>query len=389
MSQLNKLLNVNRKKNRLVYLALFIGLCLLFFSIQMYWSTFLLINQQVKKSKFEYLVVNKTITNRMMGNESYSYFTKEEIEELQKQKTVEQIGLIESNQFSIEAKNFGDLAFSTQLFFEAIPNHFIDTDTAKFVWEHGSKKVPVILSLDFLNLYNFGFALSQGLPQLSEETLKSISFQLIIQGSEEYTAEIIGFSQRYSSVMIPISFMRYANQKFGKGNTPIITRIVLQTMEPDNPELTHFLNNHQYQTQQDKIKWSSVKTIVNIIFSTSGLFSVFILSLCFFLLLLYLKLLIVESAEKLKLLLLLGYQKKNIQIHFVKPILKKFILVVMMALISTQIFQIALSLFLAKLNYTISYWIPWFVILLAAISVLFIYSILLKKSEKIINSYFD
>ena len=49
---------------------------------------------------------------------------------------------------------------------EAIDNSFIDTVPPTFTWTEGQQDVPVIVSADFLELYNI-FAPGYGLPQIS------------------------------------------------------------------------------------------------------------------------------------------------------------------------------------------------------------------------------
>lgn len=344
-------------------------------------------NKQIKNDKYEYLVVNKKITNAMMGNNANSYFNNEEIGDLKKQKSIHKIGFIESNQFPIEASNFGDLAFSTQLFFESIPDEFLDVNSEKFAWKPGENKLPVILSQDFLNLYNFGFALSQGLPQMSEETIQALSFNITIGNRESYLAEIVGFSQRYSSVIVPLEFMNYANQKYGSGNAVPYSRLILQTEEADNPELVKYLQEKNYSTQNDKIKWSKIKTIVQIVFASSGFLGFFILILCMMMILLYLNLMITRSAKKLQLLSMLGYQTKVLQKQFTTGIFISFILSIAGALILALITKIGLSTYLASFQILLSKMLSWPVWILAILLCAGLYLFINIRSKKIIQQY--
>nr|MBP6316291.1 hypothetical protein [Chitinophagaceae bacterium] len=144
MKILGEILSVQRfKSNILTYMALFIGISLLLISVQLYIDTYAVMsNKQIKNDKYEYLVINKNITNDMMGDNSKSLFSAQEIGEFEKLVTVKKIGFIESNQFPIEASNFGDLAFSTQLFFESIPDEYLDVSLESFRWHPGSKTIP-------------------------------------------------------------------------------------------------------------------------------------------------------------------------------------------------------------------------------------------------------
>ncbi len=376
------------RRNMLTYAALLIGVTLLFISLQLYIDTYSLMNsRQFKNDRFDYLVLNKNITNEMMGKNEAAFFSTNEIEQLGKQKAVKQLGLIESNQFPVEASNFGELAFSTQLFFESIPVDFLDVETEKFSWKPGEEHIPVILSQDFLNLYNFGFALSQGLPQMSEETVKAISFNIRIGNSEDYTAEVVGFSQRYSSVIVPLSFMQYANAKFGAVHTRQYSRLVLQTTEADDPHLVKYIRDNNYSTQNEKIKWSKVRTIMGAVFGSSGLIGVFILVLCMMLLAVYLDLIITRAGQKLQLLSMLGYRTRILQKHFTSGIFWSFTVVVAISIVVTGLCKWALASWLTSFHVVMSKSIAWQVILLAALILLFIFAMFNYRSKKIIQQY--
>ncbi|MBK8145008.1 MAG: hypothetical protein IPK62_08420 [Bacteroidetes bacterium] len=76
MKILGEILSVQRfKSNILTYMALFIGISLLLISVQLYIDTYAVMsNKQIKNDKYEYLVINKNITNDMMGDNSKSLF---------------------------------------------------------------------------------------------------------------------------------------------------------------------------------------------------------------------------------------------------------------------------------------------------------------------------
>ena len=62
----------------------------------------------------------------------------------------------------------GGVQLSTYLFFEAVPDRFLDVTSGKWKYEPGDGDIPIIIPRNYLNLYNYGFAKSQGLPQISE-----------------------------------------------------------------------------------------------------------------------------------------------------------------------------------------------------------------------------
>ena len=69
---------------------------------------------------------------------------------------------------------------STQMFFESVPDAYIDVKSADWRFDERSDFLPIILPRNYLNLYNFGFAQSRNLPQLSEGVLGSVSYTHLV-----------------------------------------------------------------------------------------------------------------------------------------------------------------------------------------------------------------
>jgi len=389
MKNLQQILGTKQTRySWLSYVALLIGFLLLFLTVQLYLdANQLLSDPQQKEDGFEYLVVNKKITNEMMGDNTRSYFSDEEIEQCRHQQAVNELGLITSNRYSITANTLGQLAFTTQLFFESVPEPFMDIHPADWHWKQDDQRIPIILSADYLNLYNFGFALSQGLPQMSEETIKQIPFNVIIynqQHEAQFVANVVGFTQRYSSVLVPSEFMQYANETFGNTTVNAISRLIIKTKEPDQPALVKFLTDHNYSTQNEKLKSSKLKTITNTVFAVCGFVGVFVLLLSFLLLLMYLKLMIIESGPKLQLLSILGYTPKVLQKQYSRRSIQLLIGLILLAFIFTACCQYMLSVYLKTYALHIAQFISWQVILLTALISGFVYYLIRTRVAKVI-----
>ena len=56
---------------------------------------------------------------------------------------------------------------STEMFFEAVPDKFVDVSLDKWHFDENTHTIPIIIPRNYLNLYNFGFAQSRSLPKLS------------------------------------------------------------------------------------------------------------------------------------------------------------------------------------------------------------------------------
>lgn len=322
-----KILNSdNNQKQGLFFVALCVGIFILILSVMLYTDIYsVLMSKKNQMQMQSYMVINKNITNEMMGKDLAAFFTPKEIEELTQLESVDKIEPVLSNYFPLSASNIGSLMFSTDLFLEAVPTSFLDTQLENFSWQEGSLDVPVILSQDFLQLYNYGFALSQGLPQLSEETVKAIPFQLTIAHTVTYTAHIVGFTQRFTSIMVPEEFLKYANKNYGSRDyeTPP-GRLVLRCNEKNKSELISFLQQKNYTTQNEIVKWEKIKNTATLIFSISSTIGILLLILCIVSLLMYIKILILQHSAQLNIMHQIGYAKSTLKKYFIKKVLIQF-----------------------------------------------------------------
>ena len=114
------------------------------------------------------------------------------------------------------------LYFSTEMFFEAVPDQYIDVDSDKWYFNPDNTEIPIIIPRNYLNLYNFGFAQSQGLPKLSEEMATALQLEIQLQGaeiSETKTGRVVGFSNRLNTILVPETFLTWANHRFAPEKT--------------------------------------------------------------------------------------------------------------------------------------------------------------------------
>ena len=88
---------------------------------------------------------------------------------------------------------------STEMFFEAVPDKFVDVSLDKWHFDENTHTIPIIIPRNYLNLYNFGFAQSRSLPKLSEGLMSLIQMDILMRGNgrvEQYKGNIVGFSNR-------------------------------------------------------------------------------------------------------------------------------------------------------------------------------------------------
>jgi len=336
---LKKIIQTGIGKTRLAMAVSGLGaaMFLLLLALQVHTNFDQLLNsQQNQNESADFLVINKKITNEMMGQSSKSEFSPAEINDIKQQPFTNAFGFITSNQYKVTAAAPGDLHFYTDMFFESVPDEFIDVKNEDWKWNPGDNVIPIILPNDFLNLYNFGFALSQNLPQISQETVKALPMKITISRglvTQEFSGHIVGFSDRISSFLVPGSFMEWANQKFGSGVIAAPSRVIIKTKDPSNPALVKYLEDKGYSTNQDKIKFSKTKMIVQTIVSVIGFFGGILLLFALLVFSMFIQLVIASCKKEIQLLVTLGTAPRQLRRYVMRQFIPLYVITAIVAVL--------------------------------------------------------
>ncbi|WP_343667414.1 FtsX-like permease family protein [Chitinophaga sp.] len=388
---LKKIIQTGIGKGRLVMATAGLGIAmfLLLLAIQMH-TDFdqLLYNQQNQNESADFLVINKKITNDMMGQPEKSVFTPEEIADIKKQPFTAAFGFITSNQYKVTAAAPGDMHFYTDMFFEAVPDTFIDVKNEDWKWQPGDNTIPIILPNDFLNLYNFGFALSQGLPQISPETIKALPMKITISKgllTQEFTGRIVGFSDRISSFLVPGSFMDWANGKFGSGQTTAPSRVIIKTKDPSNPVLVKYLEDKGYSTNQDKLKYSKTKVILQTIVSVIGFFGLILLLFALLVFSMFIQVVIASCKKEIQLLVTLGTAPRQLQRYLMRQFVPLYIFTAIIALAFIAVLQWKAAGILAANKMFVPSWISPGTAGAAVLVIILVYIVNLRSVRRYIN----
>lgn len=79
--------------------------------------------------------------------------------------------------------SFGGNGFSTALFFEGVPDEYLDIKPRGWAFDPSAPEVPIILPRDYLALYNFGFAPTRGLPTINERAASMAPLKVTLSGN--------------------------------------------------------------------------------------------------------------------------------------------------------------------------------------------------------------
>lgn len=294
MGLIPKLLRKNTSPARLVGFALsnFIGLLIISGAVMFYVDSRGIWEDDDSVINTDYLVVNKKVTSAStLGDRISTRFSEAEMADLKAQPWVRRIGKFSSSDFRVYASvSQGDRGMETALFFESVPDSFVDVPAADWRFEPGQTIVPVMIPKDYLALYNFGFAGSAGLPQLSEQLISGIPLKLYMRSEDgtrsmQMEGRIAGFSNRLNTVLVPDGFMQYANSRLGDGRASAPSRLIIDVSSPGDVAITDYLSSHGWEVAGDKSGSSAaylLKVVVGIVMAIGAvitLLSLFVLML--------------------------------------------------------------------------------------------------------------
>ena len=350
------------------YFGLGIGVLLLLCSIQMYINIQqMLAGGSIRKNGYDYISITKTVTNATMGQPEKNLFQQKDIDELKAQPFIENVAPLLANQFRVQLSAGDILPFKTDLFLETLENEFIDTLPPNFHWQEGQEHIPIILSSDFLEIYNV-FAPGQGLPQISEATASGVPiFITCINDSKRLTfqGQIVAFSDRINSVLVPKPFLTWANNYFGGTEASDAARVFIKTKDANNADLLNYLDQKNYKVNKDKTKFGRVKQLIQGIFSGLGVFGLLVIILALMLFSFYLQLVIARSKPSLQLLLTMGYSPTWLSKNVAKQFMPIYFFVILGALVAVQVIQWAFHQFIMIGQAETSTFVHWGVLITA------------------------
>jgi hypothetical protein len=325
------------------FIGMGIGVLLLLCSIQMFINIRQLLKEKsAPKNGFDYIAVTRKVTNETMGQTEKNLFTESDIADLRSQSFVQDVAPLVATDFKLELSGGTILPFRTDLFLESIRSDFLDTLPPDFEWHEGKMEIPVIVSSDFLEVFNV-FAPAYGYSQISRETASGIPVVITCYGAgglkEDFTAKIVAFTDRINSTLAPLSFIEWANQKFGGQKATHYSRLYIKTKDANDPALLNFLDQKGYEVNKEKTRFGRVKQVLQGIFSGLGLFGLMVVILSFILFSFYLQLVIAKSKENLQTLLALGYSPKWLGQRITGQMIPIYILIILFALLFVQLLQ--------------------------------------------------
>ena len=243
----------------------------------------------------DYIVLSKKVDG--IGFKPVS-FSDEDISKLKEQKWVQKIGRFTASQFAVNgAINLGGRGLSTYLFFESVPDDFFDVVPRDWTFNPDEKFVPVILSKDYLTLYNFGFAIPQGLPQVSEQMVGAVPIVLRLTGKDNVTES------------------------------------------SDAADVRKYLDREDIEIAGDKNQEGNISQFLSVVSSVVASNGVVISILALFILTLSIFLLLQKSRETIRKLMFLGFSPREISRYYEALVLTANVVITVVSTTATLFFR--------------------------------------------------
>lgn len=293
------------------------GMLIVLFGFQFYQDVLPVFTQQDSFMKADYLIMSKKIG---MGNTisgRTNTFSGSEIDDVSSQKFVKKVGKFTSTEYKVDASMGvnGVNVLNSELFFESVPDGFVDVPLKDWKYESGSKEVPIILPRTYINMYNFGFAQSHSLPKISDGLVGMIDFEIFIQAGgkkEQFKGKVIGFSSRLNTILVPQAFMDWSNHEFAPEDHSDPTRLIVEVGNPADENISQYLDENGYEVETDKLDAEKTTYFLRMMVTMVMVVGLVISILSFYILMLSIYLLVQKNSSKLENLLLIGYSPANV-----------------------------------------------------------------------------
>ena len=267
---MQKLLFTNQNRFQLISacIGLAIGLILLLSSIQLYHKA-KLYNEESEMLDAHALIIQKQVSRASHLGLGSPNFSKSEIEGLKSQEFILACSPIISNQFEVVVAIDDPVipAFNSNIFLQSIENEFINISPTYFGWNDSSDFVPVVMPRNFLIMLNTFLSASQ-LPQLSESLVSNVQMNLMIGPRSKRTsvpARIVGFTNTFSSILVPSTFMKTANLKYADTQNQFHSQIIIKPIDKKLGLLESYLKEMGYKVGINLMQISrlghSIKTL--------------------------------------------------------------------------------------------------------------------------------
>ncbi len=241
------------------FLANLFGMMIVLLSVQFYRDVLPVFTEGDSFMKKDYIIATKKISTLGSFAGKSNTFSKDEIKDLKAQPFTKGVGAFTPSLFKVSAglgMQEAGIRLSTEMFFESVPDEYVDVSLEKWHFDEDARVIPIIIPRNYLNLYNFGFAQSRSLPKLSEGLMSLVQMDIMMRGNgrvEQYKGNIVGFSNRLNTILVPQSFMDWANKNFAPEKEAEPSRLIVEVKNPTDTAITDYFQQKNYETEGNNL----------------------------------------------------------------------------------------------------------------------------------------
>ena len=304
------------------FFANLLGMVIVLLSLQFYRDVKPVFSEEDGFIRPDYLILSKQISALdAIGLGSVNTFSQRELDELGAQPFTKRVGAFTASKYKVSCNMGinGVAQIGTEMFFESVPDAFVDVDMQKWHFSEGDEVVPIILPKTYLAIYNFGFAQSQNLPKLSEGVVGMVELTIYMRGNglnEYIKGRVIGFSSRLNTILVPESFIRWSNARYAPDAEREPSRIILEVGNPADDAIVNYINAKGYEMEDDKLDAGRMTFFLRLVSGLVMLVGLLISLLSFYILMLSIYLLVEKNTEKMRTLLLIGYSPARVALPY-------------------------------------------------------------------------
>ena len=303
------------------FFANLFGMTIVLLGYQLYCDILPIFTANDSFLKADYLVVSKKIGMANALGQQHLGFSKDEIADLQAQPFVKGVGQFTSTAYKAEATMgvSGMKILNSELFFESVPDPFVDVSLDNWHYTPGDTLVPVILPRSYIAMYNFGFAQNHSLPKINEGLVGMIDLHIQVQGKGGqgyFKGKVIGFSSKLNTILVPQPFMAWSNNHFSPDSELPPSRLILDVTNPADQRIGTYLEEHNYELEDNNLDAEKTTYFLKLMVTLVMGVGVVISALSFYVLLLSIYLLVQKNTTKLQNLLLIGYSPSRVALPY-------------------------------------------------------------------------
>lgn len=326
----------NKKQLTLALVGTFLGLFFLFTSLHFLHKIYTYGENSEMLSK-NTIVIQKKVTSGPLLGLNNPEFSDEQIDEVRSMEFVESCDPIRSNTFDVVLSIDDPLipAFNSNIYVQSVHEDYLDVKTDHWDWDEGSKTLPIIMPRDFLMMMN-NFLSASNIPQLSDDLVLDLKIDLNI-GPRNYRetihSRIVGFTNELSSILVPESFLIWANQKYGEKEKEVISQLVVKSKDGQFGLLENYLEENEFESKKSQLLIAKLKSTLGVLLTIISVISLLAVFLSMLVLIQYLQLIMTKNDYEIRTLLRLGHSPNQLIKVFLRYFMSLFSVVAVLSLL--------------------------------------------------------